>query len=70
MSIRFEDRGVTLRMFKNEQEATSRVDCLAAIEYESGWLIKNHQGRWVDSHGELPVDWQPVVDLVHQSVSA
>lgn len=67
MSIRFEDRGTTLRLFKNEQEATSRVDCFAAIEYDCGWLLKNYQGRWVDAHGELPLDWRPLESLVRQT---
>lgn len=67
MSIRFEDRGTTLRLFKTEQEATSRVDCSTAIEYACGWLIKTYQGRWADAHGELAMDWRPLESLVRQT---
>lgn len=56
---RFEDRGLTLRLFRDEQDVKSS-DCTLPTHYACGFIAKNSQGRWVDAHGPLPLDWVPL----------
>lgn len=65
---RFEDRGVTLRLFPNEAAATQSPDFVKAAEYACGWLAKNRAGRWIDSSGVLPPNWSPDPSLLREDV--
>ena len=59
MNHRYEDRGMTLRMFVNEQDALSHPDARQAVRYATGWLAKRRDGRWLDGLGPLPLGWTP-----------
>lgn len=59
MSHRYQDRGMTLRMFVNAQDALSHPDALQAVRYATGWLAKLQDGRWLDAGGPLPPRWTP-----------
>lgn len=67
-STRYEDRGVTLRLFPDEATAGRSPDFANAAEYACGWLAKNRAGRWVDAQGVLPPEWQPDHALLRDDV--
>ncbi len=58
-SVRFVDRGVTLRLFPERADALVNGFLTDATEYACGWLAKDRQGRWADAHGPLPAGWEP-----------
>lgn len=60
---RFEDQGLTLRLFKDGADALANLDTVEAVNYGPGWIAKNKLGRWIDAHGDLPSDWQPAAKL-------
>lgn len=59
MGIRFEDRGLTLRLFQSEAEARKALGTHDVVLYGPGWLAKNGAGRWMDENGFLPAKWVP-----------
>jgi hypothetical protein len=61
---RFEDQGVTLRLFKDEEEAKRNSDAVTVAQYGPGVIAKNPQGRWIDAHGVLPLEWTPMERLL------
>lgn len=64
---RFEDRGLTLRLFKDEVDALTNSNAFEAVSYGCGWIGKNPQGRWIDAHGVLPLEWSPRAELLNVS---
>ena len=67
-STRYEDRGVTLRLFPNESAASQSPDSLKQTEYACGWLAINRAGRYCDAHGVLPPAWKPDSSLLRADV--
>ena len=67
-STRYEDRGVTLRLFPNESAASQSPDSKKAVEYACGWLSINSARRYVDAGGVLPPTWQPDPALLREDV--
>jgi len=63
MSIRLEDRGLTIRLFKDAPDVLSS-DLKCPTQYAFGFIGKNEAGRWVDAHGPLPLMWTPDVKLM------
>lgn len=63
MSIRFEDQGITLRLFPSEQEARKAFGAHTVTPYGPGWLAQNGAGRWFDEGGLLAATWRPAHDL-------
>jgi hypothetical protein len=63
---RFEDDGLTLRLFVNLQDAKHAVGHRAfqVAQYGPGALIKGRDGRWHDAHGRLPEIWTPKEELL------
>lgn len=59
MAYRFEDRGLTLRLFKSELDALAYPCAREPMRYAVGWIAKNDAGRWIDGDGVLPPNWQP-----------
>lgn len=60
---RFEDRGLTLRLFRDANDAKSAGHSLPTA-YACGFIAKNSDCRWVDAHGPLPLDWVPLAKLL------
>lgn len=56
---RFEDRGVTLRLFRDADDTRSAGNT-EPTAYACGFIAKNSAGRWIDAHGQLPIDWTPL----------
>lgn len=67
-STRYEDRGVTLRLYPNESAASQTPDSAKVVEYACGWLSINRAGRYVDAHGVLPPNWEPEPSLLRVDV--
>jgi hypothetical protein len=67
-STRYEDRGLTLRLFPNESAASQCPDSAKAVEYACGWLAINRARRYVDASGVLPPDWKPEPSLLRDDV--
>lgn len=63
-SIRFEDRGLTLRLFRNAPEAKWFLDTVSVAAYGPGFISKNTHGQWLDSDGVLPLGWTPNSELL------
>ena len=59
MAYRFEDRGLTLRLFRSERDALAYPNAREPLRYATGWIAKNEAGRWIDGDGVLPPNWQP-----------
>ena len=59
MAFRFEDRGLTLRLFVSKQDALAYPNAREPMHYATGWIAKNDVGRWIDGDGVLPPNWQP-----------
>lgn len=66
MSIRFVDRGVTMRLFKTERSAKAYTGVVSTLFYQVGWIARNEDGRWVDADGVLPPNWRPNLDSSKQ----
>lgn len=64
MLFRFEDQGLTLRLFVSKESAESHTGAEHVVKYAVGWLVKNNAGRWVDAYGLLPLEWQPQEHLL------
>lgn len=62
MSYRLEDQGLTIRLFRDQQEAAKSPGAHTPVEYAFGWLVRNGAGRYIDAHGMLPADWKPSVE--------
>lgn len=58
---RFEDRGLTLRLFRDERDV-ELSGSNTATQYGAGFIAKNRAGRWMDAHGPLPLDWAPAAE--------
>ena len=58
-ALRFEDRGLTLRLFRNEQDMAANPLAKQPTRYSYGWIAKNPEGRWIDAYGPLPLTWKP-----------
>ena len=67
-STRYEDRGLTLRLYPNEAGASQSPDSAKTVEYACGWLSINRAGRYVDAGGVLPPEWQPHTREENQAV--
>jgi hypothetical protein len=67
-STRYEDRGLTLRLYPNEAGASQSPDSAKTVEYACGWLSINRAGRYVDAGGVLPPEWQPEPSLLRVDV--
>lgn len=61
---RFEDRGVTLRLFVSERDARAYPNAREAIRYATGWIARNDVDRWIDALGVLPASWEPAEALI------
>lgn len=59
MSVRLEEKGLTIRLFSKERSASAYPGTVSTLYYQTGWLAKNSDGRWVDADGVLPPNWQP-----------
>ncbi|GAB3429859.1 hypothetical protein GCM10027395_17330 [Giesbergeria sinuosa] len=59
MAFRFEDCGLTLRLFVNERDALMYPNAREPTRYSTGWIAKNEDGLWIDGDGVLPPNWQP-----------
>ena len=59
MAFRFEDRGLTLRLFVSKRDALAYPNVREPMRYATGWIAKNRDGRWIDGNGVLPPNWQP-----------
>ena len=59
MTYRFEDRGLTLRLFVSERDALAYPNARDPMRYATGWIAKNENGSWIDGDGVLPQNWQP-----------
>ncbi len=67
MAFRFEDRGLTLRLFVSQRDALAYPTARDQIQYATGWIAKNDAGRWIDGDGVLPPGWQPHHAFLHPS---
>lgn len=67
MAFRFEDRGLTLRLFVTKADALTYPGARQPIRYATGWIAKNEAGRWIDGDGVLPPSWQPAPELLKQN---
>jgi len=65
MAFRFEDRGVTLRLFVSESGSRAHPATRESARYAMGWIAKDDVGRWVDDAGVLPPDWTPAPELLN-----
>ena len=65
MAYRYEDRGLTLRLFVSMRDAMAYPDAREPMRYATGWIAKNGAGRWVDGDGVLPPNWQPLPALAN-----
>jgi hypothetical protein len=70
MSIRQEDRGLTLRLFATCDEALACFGASTAIPYACGWLVRTVHYRWADASGALPADWDPSPSLLGSAAAA
>ena len=61
---RFEDKGLTLRLFKDVQDAKNHPESETVLLYGPGVICKNKQGHWFDAHGVLPYHWVPNSKLI------
>lgn len=61
---RYEDQGLTLRLFKDEHDAKIHSDAVSVARYGPGAIAKNKLGRWLDAHGVLPFSWTPSAKLL------
>lgn len=59
MSIRLEDRGLTLRLFITCDEAMASLVAGTATPYAGGWIARTEYFRWADAAGLLPSGWDP-----------
>lgn len=59
MAYKFEDRGLTMRLFVSERDALAHPNAREPMRYATGWIAKNDAGRWIDGNGVLPPNWQP-----------
>lgn len=64
MAFRFEDRGLTLRLFVSKRDALAYPGAKWPTKYAVGWIAKNDAGRWVDGDGVLPQNWHPAHELL------
>lgn len=64
MAQRFEDRGVTLRLFQSEDDALAYPGARDPMRYATGWIVRNEADRWVDAIGLLPASWEPAAALI------
>lgn len=62
--FRFEDQGLTLRLFADQQDAMRSPDAIEASAYGPGAIAKDASGRWFDAHGLLPIQWAPDAKLM------
>jgi len=67
MAFRFEDRGLTLRLFVSLRDAMAYPTAREPVRYATGWIAKNDTGRWIDGDGVLPPNWTPAPDLLNRS---
>lgn len=70
MIHRYEDRGLTLRLFKDDLDAiAAHPDFPQAVSYASGWIAwVQGECRWYDAAGILPVSWSPNLDRLKRGV--
>ena len=68
MAFRFEDRGLTLRLFVSMRDAMAYPTAREPARYAVGWLAKNDAGRWIDGDGVLPPNWEPEPELLNRSL--
>jgi hypothetical protein len=61
---RFEDQGITLRLFHDEHDAKINGGALVVARYGPGVIGRDDQGFWIDAHGRLPLNWQPQERLI------
>ena len=64
MVYRVEDRGLIMRLFKDERDARSFPNAHSPMKYGCGWIAMNDAGRWVDAGGVLPPTWQPMLEMM------
>lgn len=64
---RFEDRGLTLRLFSQRKAALAVPGSHSHIRYATGWVAKNQDGEWIDGVGVIPPDWQPDPSRMEQT---
>ena len=67
MAFRFEDRGLTLRLFVSMRDAMAYPTASEPARYAVGWIAKNDAGRWIDGDGVLPPTWTPAPELLTRS---
>lgn len=65
---RFEDQGITLRLFISEHDAKNTFGVLSVAKYGPGVIAKNARGQWLDAHGVLPGSWAPKDSLLKTPV--
>lgn len=65
MAFRFEDRGLTLRLFVSMRDAMAYPLACEPARYATGWIAKNNVGRWIDGDGVLPRYWMPAPELLN-----
>lgn len=61
---RFEDQGLTLRLFKDEHDAKAHSDSVSVARYGPGVIGKNTHGQWIDAQGVLPSEWVPSAKML------
>lgn len=70
MSIRQEDRGLTLRLFVTREQALACFGASTAVPYACGWIARTDHYRWADASGALPADWDPSPELLEGAAAA
>lgn len=59
MSYRYEDRGITLRLFESAELAMKHPDTDSAVRFQGGWLGRTLHGSYMDCDGEVPTERFP-----------